>query len=170
MRTASYQELNEMPTATADPVIRVGSSPIRIQDVLAVASGAARIALDDSPAFTKKVEASAALLEKLIGQGEAIYGVTTGFGASCETAVPTALSATMAANLVRFHGCGTGAMLNNTQAAAVMVVRLVSLAQGFSGVRPLVLQRICDLLNHGISPQIPSEGSVGASGDLSPPP
>ena len=57
-----------MPTATADPVIRVGSSPIRIQDVLAVASGAARIALDDSPAFTKKVEASAALLEKLIGQ------------------------------------------------------------------------------------------------------
>src|SRR5580692_4437203 len=63
MRTASYQELKEMPTATADPVIRVGSSPIRIQDVLAVATGAARIALDDSPAFTKKVEASAALLE-----------------------------------------------------------------------------------------------------------
>ncbi len=157
-----------MPTATADRVIRVGLSPIRIQDVLAVASGAARIVLDDSPAFTKKIEASAALLEKLIGQGEAIYGVTTGFGASCETAVPNALSATMAANLVRFHGCGTGRMLGNTEAAAVMVVRLVSLAQGFSGVRPLILQRICDLLNHKIFPQIPAEGSVGASGDLTP--
>ena len=154
--------------AQSKPVIRIGSSTIRIEDVLAIASGAASIALDDSPAFARKVEASAALLQSLIGKGEAIYGVTTGFGASCETAVPTALSATMAANLVRFHGCGTGRMLDNTETAAVMVVRLVSLAQGFSGVRPLILQRICDLLNEGIFPQIPAEGSVGASGDLTP--
>jgi histidine ammonia-lyase len=167
-RRDSHQDLKEVPVAKTNRVIRVGSSKIRIEDVLAIASGAARIELDDSAAFKKKVEASAALLQSLIGKGEAIYGVTTGFGASCETAVPTALSATMAANLVRFHGCGTGRMLDNTEAAAVIVVRLVSLAQGFSGVRPLVLQRLCELLNEGIFPQIPAEGSVGASGDLTP--
>jgi histidine ammonia-lyase len=150
------------------PTITIGSGAVRIRDVLAVASGGCQIALDDSPAFRRKLERSVELLDELIEKGASIYGVTTGFGASCETAVPAEMSAQMAANLVRFHGCGTGRMLNETETAAVMVVRLASLAQGRSGVRPVLLSRICDLLNHQILPQIPSEGSVGASGDLTP--
>jgi histidine ammonia-lyase len=154
--------------AEAKPMVTIGSEPVRIDDVLAVASGAARITLDHSPAFMRKLDRSVELLDGLIERGTPVYGVTTGFGASCETAVPPGLSAQMAANLVRFHGCGTGRMLDETETAAVMVVRLVSLAQGRSGVRPMLLTRLCDLLNGRILPQIPSEGSVGASGDLTP--
>jgi len=73
---------------------------VRIADVLAVAAGKARIVLDESPAFRKNLNASVELLDRLIASGAAIYGVTTGFGASCETAVPPGLSAQMAANLV----------------------------------------------------------------------
>ena len=150
------------------PSITLNASKLRIDDIIAVASGAAQIVLDASPAFRQKLNRSVELLDRLIARGEIIYGVTTGFGASCETSVPAALSAAMATNLVRFHGCGTGRILDPVECAAVMVVRLASLAQGRSGVRPMLLERICELINRRILPQIPAEGSVGASGDLTP--
>jgi histidine ammonia-lyase len=150
------------------PVIRIGASPLRIADVLQTAAGRARVALDESKAFRQRIERSVELLDRLIADGQPIYGVTTGFGDSCEKTVPAELSAKMAANLVRFHGCGTGRMLEEAEVAAVIVARLVSLAQGQSGVRGVLLQRLCDLLNHRILPRIPAEGSVGASGDLTP--
>ncbi|HEY8751049.1 MAG TPA: aromatic amino acid ammonia-lyase [Tepidisphaeraceae bacterium] len=152
----------------AKPYIRISSETVTIEQVNAVAKGAARVELDHSAQFRESLEASVQLLDRLIAQGTPVYGVTTGFGASCETAVAAHLSAEMAANLVRFHGCGTGRFLDESETAAVMVVRLVSLAQGRSGVRPLILERICELLNSRIFPCIPSEGSVGASGDLTP--
>lgn len=146
----------------------VGPATVRIEDVLAVASGGAKIALDEAPEFRRMLQRSVDLLDELIAKNAVVYGVTTGFGASCETAVSADLSEQMAANLVRFHGVGTGQFLDETETAAVMVVRLVSLAQGRSAVRPMLLDRICELLNRRIFPQIPSEGSVGASGDLTP--
>jgi histidine ammonia-lyase len=152
----------------AKAYVRIGSIPLTIEQVTAVAHGNARVELDQSPAFRKALDASVQLLEKLIASGTPIYGVTTGFGASCETQVAAHLSAEMAANLVRFHGCGTGSFLDEDETAAVMIVRLVSLAQGRSGVRPLILERICELLNNRVLPLIPCEGSVGASGDLTP--
>jgi histidine ammonia-lyase len=162
LKSAQVSQVDDPPSIT------IGSSKLRIEDVMAVATGAAQILLDDSPAFLKKLNRSVELLDHLIASGEIIYGVTTGFGASCETSVPPTLSTAMATNLVRFHGCGTGRILDSTEAAAVMVVRLVSLAQGRSGVRPMLLERLCDLINRRILPQIPAEGSVGASGDLTP--
>jgi histidine ammonia-lyase len=162
LKAAKVSQLEDIATIT------IGPSKLRIEDVIAVASGAAQIALDDSPAFRKKLERSVELLDRLIARGEIIYGVTTGFGASCETSVPPALSAEMATNLVRFHGCGTGRILDPIESAAVVVVRLASLAQGRSGVRPLLLERLCEMVNRRILPQIPAEGSVGASGDLTP--
>jgi histidine ammonia-lyase len=156
------------PPADPRPAVTIGPSKLRIDQVLAIATGSARIALDDSPAFRQKLKRSVELLDHLIESGEVIYGVTTGFGASCEAPVPIALTSAMAVNLVRFHGCGTGRILDETEAAAVMVVRLASLAQGRSGVRTLLLERMCDLINRRILPQIPAEGSVGASGDLTP--
>jgi histidine ammonia-lyase len=157
-----------MSVADAKLFVRIGSAAVTIEQVNSVAQGAARVELDPSPAFRKALVASVQLLDRLIAEGTPIYGVTTGFGASCETQVAAHLSAEMAANLVRFHGCGTGRLLDEAETAAVMVVRLVSLAQGRSGVRPLILERICDLLNNRILPCIPAEGSVGASGDLTP--
>ena len=152
----------------AKAYVRIGSNPLTIEQVNAVAHGNARVELDQSPGFRKSLEASIELLDRLIAEGTPVYGVTTGFGASCETQVAPHLSAEMAANLVRFHGCGTGRFLDETETAAVMIVRLVSLAQGRSGVRPLILERICELLNSRVLPKIPCEGSVGASGDLTP--
>jgi len=149
-------------------VITVGTGPLHICDVLSVAAGEARVVLDESPAYRQFLDRSVELVDRLISQGQTIYGVTTGFGDSCEKPIPPELSARMAANLVRFHGCGTGRMLSDEECAAVIFVRLVSLAQGRSGVRPALLERLCDLLNHQSLPQIPSEGSVGASGDLTP--
>ena len=162
--------LKAVPVSQVDepPAITIGSSKLRIDEVVAIANGSAQIVLDDSPAFRKKLNRSVELLDHLMAKGEIIYGVTTGFGASCETPVPPALSAAMATNLVRFHGCGTGRIFDPTEAAAIMVVRLASLAQGRSGVRPILLERMCDLINRRILPRIPAEGSVGASGDLTP--
>ena len=163
IKTKKSSERNIAPV-----VIIIGPARLRIEDVLAVATGSARIELDNSPAFRKMLERTVDLLDRHIENGTEIYGVTTGFGATCETAVPATLSAKMAANLVRFHGCGTGEILGDAEAAAVMVVRLASLAQGRSAVRPLLLERLCQLLNLRILPRIPCEGSVGASGDLTP--
>jgi histidine ammonia-lyase len=146
----------------------IGLEKVRIDDVLAVASGQAQIALDDRPDFLAKLHRSVELLDQLIEGGTVIYGVNTGFGASCETSIPADLGLQMAANLVRYHGCGTGRFLDPAETIAVMVVRLASLAQGRSGVRPAVLERLCELINRRILPQIPAEGSVGASGDLTP--
>lgn len=168
---AGLQTSEKQPTngkAVRSASVTIGSATVRIEDVLAVAEGGAWIALDDSCEFRESLQRSVDLLDQLIARNAVIYGVTTGFGASCETAVSADLSAQMAANLVRFHGVGTGRFLDPVETAAVMVVRLVSLAQGRSGVRPVLLERICDLLNHRILPQIPAEGSVGASGDLTP--
>lgn len=154
--------------AVAAPIVSIGAATVRIEDVLAVANGGSKIVLDDSPEFRHMLNRSVEVLDELIARNAVVYGVTTGFGASCETAVSPELSAQMAANLVRFHGVGTGRFLDASETAAVMVVRLVSLAQGRSGVRPMLLERMCEMLNRRILPQIPAEGSVGASGDLTP--
>ncbi len=162
--------ITSRPSPAAGPAqaVIIGSANVQIADVLAIANGSARVALDDRPEFHRKLNQSVELLDRLVESGAVIYGVTTGFGASCETSIPDSLVLDMAANLVRYHGCGTGRILSQTEAIAVMVVRLVSLGQGRSGVRPLVLQRLCDLISRRIVPQIPAEGSVGASGDFTP--
>ncbi|HEX3694684.1 MAG TPA: aromatic amino acid ammonia-lyase [Polyangia bacterium] len=151
----------------AAPLI-IGREPLSIDDVCAVARGGRRAVLDADPEFRARLDASCRSLERQLRAGRTIYGVTTGVGESCETDVPVPLAETLALNLLRFHGCGTGAALSDEESAAVVAVRLASLSRGHSGVRPVVLERLVDLLAHRILPQIPSEGSVGASGDLTP--
>ena len=148
--------------------VTIGRRPLTIDDVCAIAAGRARVALDGDPAFRERLGASNRSLERQLRAGKVIYGVSTGVGESCETAVPVPMAEGLALNLLRFHGCGTGAPLGDEESAAVVAVRLASLARGHSGVRPLVLERLVDLLGHRILPCIPSEGSVGASGDLTP--
>ena len=149
-------------------VLRVGLRPLTIEDVLALARGTVRPEVDPDPSVRGRIRASAAALERHLGAGETIYGVTTGFGESCQTAVVPAQAAALATNLVRFHGCGTGRPLDDEAAAAVTVVRLATLVRGNSGVREVLVDRLCQLLAHRILPVIPEEGSVGASGDLTP--
>jgi histidine ammonia-lyase len=152
----------------APPILPIGRRPLTIEDVLALARGRARPALDRHPEVLRRIRASAAALERRLAAGETIYGVNTGFGESCQTSVDPALACELAANLVRFHGCGTGRPLSDEAAAAVVAVRLATLARGHSAVREVLLERLCELLAHRVLPVIPEEGSVGASGDLTP--
>jgi histidine ammonia-lyase len=146
----------------------IGRGPLTIEDVAAVAAGERSVALETSPAFRAAIAAARAVVERGLGGSSAMYGVTTGVGASVTNDIPPGLRSAMPENLFRFHGCGTGAILDEEAAAAAMLVRLVSLARGHSGVRIELLERMVDLLNLRMLPRIPSEGSVGASGDLTP--
>jgi histidine ammonia-lyase len=124
--------------------------------------------LDDDPDHRRKLERSRAVVAEAQRRREAVYGVTTGVGSSASNVIPESLRDEMPHNLLRFHGCGTGRILDETEAAAVLVVRLATLSRGYSGVRIELLERLCELLNHRALPRIPEEGSVGASGDLTP--
>ncbi|MCB9506417.1 MAG: aromatic amino acid lyase [Myxococcales bacterium] len=148
------------------PTVAIGGPRLTLDAVVALARGTAAPTLD--PNARDRMEASAAVVARLHASGESVYGVTTSVGASVTTAVPPARSAELSLNLLRMHGCGTGRVLDDTEAAAVLAVRLASLAAGKSGVRPIVAERLVELLDRRVLPVIPSEGSVGASGDLTP--
>ena len=152
----------------ARPVISVGEGPISIDQIASLATGGARVQITSRPEVRARIERGARLLSERLERGGTVYGVTTGFGESCETEVPGDSIAALPYNLMRFHGCGTGRLLDEHESAAVLAVRLAALAGGWSGVRLVVLERLCELLNHRVLPQIPAEGSVGASGDLTP--
>ncbi len=153
-------------TRVADPII-VGQQPLTITQVVAVAQGAA-VKLNDQPEYIASIERGAKFIDSLLAEEGVVYGVTTGYGDSCTVAVSEALVAELPLHLTRFHGCGMGQHLTEPQARAVMICRLNSLALGKSGVSYALLQRITELLNRNIVPLIPEEGSVGASGDLTP--
>lgn len=149
-------------------VVSIGDGPITLDAVVSLAHGRMRARLTASAEARTRISRGADLLAERLAAGGTVYGVTTGFGESCETDVPRAYIGDLPYNLMRFHGCGTGRMLAEHEAGAVLAVRLAALAGGWSGVRLVVLERLCGLLNHRVLPQIPAEGSVGASGDLTP--
>ncbi|WP_203143247.1 HAL/PAL/TAL family ammonia-lyase [Marinobacter mangrovi] len=150
-----------------DPIIFDGS-PRRIEHIVAIAEQHSEARLDHSDAFRAAIEKGPAFLARLLDKDGAIYGVTTGYGDSCTTVIPPSLVEELPRHLYTFHGCGSGRLLSPMQARAVVAVRLTSLALGQSGVTWDLLKQLERLLQHDIMPQIPEEGSVGASGDLTP--
>jgi histidine ammonia-lyase len=147
--------------------IVIGAGRITINDVYAVSNGSP-VALAKDEAFRSRITRGALYLEKMLTSGGIIYGVNTGYGESCLIDVPAQLVSELPAHLTRYHGCGLGQYLSPSATRAVLVTRLNSLAQGYSGVRLELLEGIEALLNYDILPCIPEEGSVGASGDLTP--
>lgn len=107
-------------------------------------------------------------IEERIAAGEIIYGVNTGFGRLADVHVPADQLAQLQRNLLRSHACGVGEPFPVDVVRAVMLLRANVLAGGYAGVRPEVVDALVDLLNAGVHPVIPSQGSVGASGDLAP--
>ncbi|MEM9195674.1 MAG: aromatic amino acid ammonia-lyase [Myxococcota bacterium] len=150
------------------PPVFVGQGRVSIEDIVRVARGEARVEVDPDEEVRRRIAASAKMVEDALLQRRSIYGITTGFGASVEFAVSPEVAAQMPLNLLRYHGCGTGAKLSPEAAAAVVAVRLASLTRGYSGVRMEVINRLAELLERRVLPVIPEEGSVGASGDLTP--
>lgn len=150
------------------PRIEFGETAVSVDDVVEIASGRAGATVSSDSAYREWVEAGPAFLNRLLADDGVIYGVTTGYGDSCVTAVPSELVGELPLSLIRFHGCGTGRCLPVEVARAVMAARLASLSRGYSGVTPELLDLLAAFIDRGISPVIPEEGSVGASGDLTP--
>ncbi len=114
------------------------------------------------------VKESAALIAKIVEEGHVVYGVNTGFGKLAQQTIPVEQLETLQENLVLSHAAGTGALLDDNIVRLIMILKINALAQGYSGVRPEVIDALVALVNHNIYPCIPSKGSVGASGDLAP--
>tara|TARA_R110002126_G_scaffold7351_30_gene36169 strand:+ start:2556 stop:4121 length:1566 start_codon:yes stop_codon:yes gene_type:complete len=155
--------------ALEDPgQVSFGETALTIEDVLAVAHARAPVRLSRSPGYVAHIRSGAAFLDRVLQEDGVIYGVTTGYGDSCTVDIPPVLFGELPLHLLRFHGCGLGAHLSPEMARAVMAVRLASLSRGYSGVSWELIERLEMLLNHDVTPLIPEEGSVGASGDLTP--
>jgi len=116
----------------------------------------------------ERMNASRAVVDRLVASGEAAYGINTGFGKLASVRISAEQVRQLQVNLVRSHGCGVGAPLSGPETRAMMLLRANALAKGLSGVRPLVVETLCKMLNAKVHPVIPSQGSVGASGDLAP--
>lgn len=148
-------------------MIIIGQEKVTVEQIERIAQGE-QVQLADTQSFRRRIERGSNYLDTLLTRENKIYGVTTGYGDSVTTTVPFELIDQLPMHLVRFHNCGMGAPFDKPQTRAICAARLVSLAQGFSAVRWIILERLVMMLNHNILPIIPQEGSVGASGDLTP--
>ncbi|MGZ8908318.1 MAG: aromatic amino acid lyase, partial [Methylobacter sp.] len=142
--------------------------PLTIEDICLIAGQQAHVELSTQADFVKRIDKGALFVDTLLKEQGFVYGVTTGYGDSCTVPVPLHLVEALPRNLYTFHGCGLGRHFDAQQTRAILATRLTSLARGFSGVRYQLLQQITTLLAQDILPMIPQEGSVGASGDLTP--
>ncbi len=115
-----------------------------------------------------RIAESNELIDDVVASGERIYGVNTGFGQLAQVRISNEKLARLQENLVRSHAVGVGPDLDDEVVRLVMLMKVIALAEGFSGVRPVLVETLCALINNGIYPRIPSQGSVGASGDLAP--
>jgi histidine ammonia-lyase len=126
----------------------------------------AEASLDD--ASMQRVANSAAAVERIVASGETVYGVNTGFGLLANTRIPNERLAELQTNLILSHSAGLGDPLPRHVTRLMIVLKLLGLGRGHSGVRPLVIEALQRLLDADAMPLIPSQGSVGASGDLAP--
>jgi histidine ammonia-lyase len=121
-----------------------------------------------APAAVEHMKASRAVVDRVVASGEAAYGINTGFGKLASVRISAEQVRQLQVNLVRSHACGVGTPLSAPETRAMMLLRANALAKGLSGIRPQVVETLCAMLNAKVHPVIPSQGSVGASGDLAP--
>jgi len=139
---------------------------LTIEQVVKVAKQGEAVAL--APDAIEKMLRSRAVVERLAAGDEPVYGVNTGVGLLADVRIPPGELEQLQRNVVRSHACGVGERLGRAEVRAMMLIRANVLAKGYSGIRPVVAERLCELLNRGMTPVVPSRGSVGASGDLAP--
>lgn len=147
-------------------VLELDGHSITVEDVVSVARGGRRVALKD--ASKEQIARGARTVLGWVEEGRPVYGISTGFGDLATVAIPADKSELLQRNLLLSHSCGLGEPLAEEMVRAVMLLRINTLARGFSGISLTTLSRFVDFLNLGIHPVIPEQGSLGASGDLCP--
>ncbi|HEY5087535.1 MAG TPA: histidine ammonia-lyase [Gemmatimonadaceae bacterium] len=152
-------------SATAETV-RIDGRSLRIEDVVSVARARARVEVSD--AARAEMAASNAIVTRIVERNEVVYGVTTGFGKLSDIAIPPHRLAELQVNLIRSHAVGVGPLLSEAEVRAMMLLRANVISKGFSGARAALVDLLAGMLNAGLFPPIPEQGSVGASGDLAP--
>jgi histidine ammonia-lyase len=148
-----------------NPLVLDGDS-LTLSDLADVADGRPAVAL--ASAAAAKVDASRAVIDRAVAENRVVYGVTTGFGKFADVVIPRDRLEELQRNLVESHAAGVGEPLPSRTVRALMLLRANCLAKGFSGVRRETLELLIRLLVAGVHPIVPSQGSVGASGDLAP--
>ncbi|MCA9952663.1 MAG: histidine ammonia-lyase, partial [Anaerolineales bacterium] len=145
--------------------LKISGDKLKIDDVVAVVEGRP-VTLD--PAVIPQIQRARAAVEQLVREGRVVYGITTGFGRFKDKIISAAEVKQLQLNLVRSHAVGVGPDLDEDFVRAMLLVRANTLALGHSGARLAVVQQLLDMLNAGVHPRIPIQGSLGASGDLAP--
>src|SRR5437773_6162192 len=151
--------------ADPDPLVLDGAS-LTLEDLESVARTRRAVAL--SAAAREAVARSRRVVDEAVARGAVIYGVTTGFGNFADVVIPPARLKELQLNLVRSHAAGVGEPLDEAETRGLMVLRANCLAKGFGGIRPETLDLLIAMINRRVHPVVPSQGSVGASGDLAP--
>ncbi len=139
---------------------------LNIEDVIRVARYGEEVEIGED--ILKKVRIARKSIEKILTEEKPIYGVNTGFGELAKVKIGNDEIKKLQYNLIRSHSCGVGEPLPEEIVRAMMLLRLNSLLKGFSGVREDVIKKLAEALNKNFYPFVPSQGSVGASGDLVP--
>ncbi len=149
------------------PIRNLGETPLDLGDLTALlGSRSPQLALD--PEAAPRVAASRRTVEASVADGQVRYGVNTGFGKLAQTVVPPDKLQALQVNLVRSHACGVGVPLPLPVSRLAFALRLTNLCRGYSGVRPELIEHGLAVFNAGVVPELPAQGSVGASGDLAP--
>jgi histidine ammonia-lyase len=139
---------------------------LSLEDIAGIAYG--REAVQLAPSSRSRILASRKVVDDIVARDAVVYGVNTGFGKLADVRIPRAEIGALQLNLVRSHACGIGPPLSEAEVRAMMLLRANVLALGFSGIRPEVIELLCEMLNQRVHPVVPEKGSVGASGDLAP--
>jgi histidine ammonia-lyase len=147
-------------------MLKLDGQRLSLAQIAAVASAKETVSLSDTA--RQRVAESRHIVETIVAEGRTVYGVNTGFGRLSDVRIDASELRDLQLNLVRSHACGLGQPLSIAEARAMLLLRANVLALGYSGCRIVVLEKLIELLERGVTPVIPEKGSVGASGDLAP--
>lgn len=145
-------------------MIKLGDHPLTLQELADVSRKCEAVEL--SKVAENRIQESHSRLQRILESGKPVYGINTGFGIFADQRIPESESSKLSRNIILSHAVGTGSLLPVEVVRAAMLVRANTLAKGFSGVRLEVVQTLLAMLNGGVTPQVPSQGSLGSSGDL----
>src|SRR5205814_7482079 len=146
--------------------MRLDPGKVTLESLASFARSHEPLELDDTA--RARLAKGAESVRRIVSAGKPVYGINTGFGKLAQTHIADDQLELLQKNLVLSHSVGVGALLDDDVVRLVMLLKVASLACGYSGVRAAVVDAILALLEHDIYPCIPSKGSVGASGDLAP--